>query len=467
MVDISKHLARMQQAIDRRNWPLALEIGEECMDVAPAEVQLYKLYVDASKRKAKESEKKSMFGSMSMPGFSKDPLKQLIAAMKRVGNGPDAKALAAAGDAARAAYKAGTKAMIEPAIYLYEEMVATGLFNAEVLWNLGNLYFERSQDKSDAASLEQALKTVAKLEAAMPHHPEAGRTLKNWEAKKSILGRNQKGTSGDYQSQLSSGDKARKADVMSRMIRTKEDALEVLRFVDEDVQADPGKKDLWVKKAETHRRLAELSGDSAEYAKAREALEKAQGVDSFDFNLVIKLGDVMIEEHKLYIAQLKSGGHDTAEADLTLLKLEVDEFKKRADRQPTEMSHKFNLGAKLLKLGQIEAAASEFQRTVNDPRYRLKSFKFLGFCFAKKNMVDLTVKNYSTYLSTTEDALSDDAKEVRYLRGRIYEQGGKKLEAIADYSSLVEMDLAYKDCAARLDKLRGSDGDGMGGGVPA
>lgn len=455
MVDISKHLARMQQAIDRRNWPLALEIGEECMDVAPAEVQLYKLYVDASKRKAKEAGKAGLFGSMSMPGFSKDPLKQLIAAMKKVGSNPDAKALAAAGDAARNAYKAGTKPMIEPAIYLYEEMVATGLFNAEVLWNLGNLYFERSQDKSDPASLDLALKTLAKLEAAMPNHPEAGRTLKNWEAKKSILGRNQKGAAGDYRSQLSSDDKARRAEVMSRMIRTADDAREVLKFVDEDIKAEPGKKDLWVKKADTHRRLAELGNDGAEYAKAREALEKAQEIDSFDFNLVIKLGDVMIEEHKNYIRQLQAAGQDATEATQTLLQLEVDEYRKRAERQPTEMSHKFNLGSRLLKLGQIEAAASEFQRTVNDPRFRLKSYKFLGFCFAKKNMVELAVKNYSSYLTTTEDLLSDDSKEVRYLRGRIYEQGGKTNEAIADYSTLVEMDLAYKDCAARLEKLRG------------
>jgi tetratricopeptide (TPR) repeat protein len=455
MVDISKHLARMQQAIDRRNWPLALEIGEECMDVAPAEVQLYKLYVDASKRKAKEAGKAGLFGGLGMPGFSKDPLKQLIAAMKKVGSGPDAKALAAAGDAARNAYKAGTKPMIEPAIYLYEEMVATGLFNADVLWNLGNLYFERFQDKKDPASLESALKTMAKLESAMPNHPEAGRTLKNWEARKSMEKRNQAGAAGDYRSQLSSDDKARRAEVMSRMIRTADDAREVLKFVDEDLKAEPGKKDLWVKKAETHRRLAELGNDGAEYTKAREALEKAQEIDSFDFNLVIKLGDVMIEEHKNYIRQLQAAGQDATEATQNLLQLEVDEYRKRAERQPTEMSHKFNLGSRLLKLGQIEAAASEFQRTVNDPRFRLKSYKFLGFCFAKKNMVDLAVKNYSSYLTTTEDLLSDDSKEVRYLRGRIYEQGGKTNEAIADYSTLVEMDLAYKDCAARLEKLRG------------
>jgi tetratricopeptide (TPR) repeat protein len=376
--------------------------------------------------------------------------------MKKVAANPDAKTLAAAGDAARNVYKGGTKAMVEPAIYLYEEMVATGLFNAEVLWNLSHLYFDRFQDKKDMASLELALKTLGKLEAAMPSHPEAGRTLKNWDARKSMELRNQQGSAGDYRSQLSSTDKAHRAEVMSKMLRTADDAREVLHYVDEDLVAEPDKKDLWMKKADTHRRLAELANDVEQFGKAREALEKAQQLDSFDFNIVIKLGDVIIDEHKNYIRTLDASGHDSTEAKQTLMQIEVDEYRKRLERQPTEMSHKFNLGTRLLQLGQIETAAAEFQRTVADPRYRLKSYKFLGFCFGKKNMVDLAVKNYTAYLDTTEDAMSDESKEVRYLRGRQLEAAGRKEEAMADFSSLVEMDLSFKDCAARLEKLRGS-----------
>lgn len=456
MVDISKHLARVKQATERRNWALALEICEECMDVAPAEVELYKLYVDAAKRKAKEV-KPSMFGGVGLV-MSKDPLKLLIAAMKKVANNPDAKALAAAGDAARAYYKAGTKPMIEPAIFLYEEMLATGLFNPEVLWNLGHLYFERFQDKKDLASLDLALKTLSKLEAAMPNHPEAGRTLKNWDARKSMELRNAKGAATDYRSQLSSDDKARRAEVMNRNIRTVEDAREVIKFIDEDLKADPSKKDTWLKKAETHRRLAELTQNMEDYGQAREALEKAQAIDQYDYNLVMKLGDIAIEERKLYIRQLEAAQQDTAAAKQDLLQVEIDEYRKRAERQPTELGHKFNLGVRLIQAGQIEAAAGEFQRTVNDPKFRLKSHKFLGFCFAKKNMVDLAIKNYSAYLTQAEDTRGDETKEVRYLRARQYEQAKRIEEAIADYSQLVEMDLNYKDCAARLDKLRAESG---------
>jgi tetratricopeptide (TPR) repeat protein len=253
---------------------------------------------------------------------------------------------------------------------------------------------------------------------------------------------------------MTSTDKAHRAEVMNKMLRTADDAREVLKYADEDLVADPGKKDLWLKKAETHRRLAELANDASEFGKARAALEKAQAIDSFDFNIVIKLGDVIIDEHKAYIKTLEAGGHDTAEAKKALQQIEVDEFKKRSDRQPTELSHKFNLGTRLLQMGQIEAAAGEFQRTVADPRYRLKSYKFLGFCFGKKNMVDLALKNFTAYLTGTDDLTSDEAKEVRYLRGRQYEQANSVAEAIGDFSSLVEMDLNYKDCAARLEKLQ-------------
>jgi tetratricopeptide (TPR) repeat protein len=221
------------------------------------------------------------------------------------------------------------------------------------------------------------------------------------------------------------------------------------------LKAEPGKKDLWLKKAETHRRLAEIANDPSEYANARSALEKAAEIDTFDFNIVIRLGDVTIEEHKNYIKQLVAANQDATEAKLTLAQIEIEEYRKRSERQPTELSHKFNLGVRLLQIGQIEAAASEFQRTVADPRFRLKSHKFLGVCFGKKNMHDLAVKNYSAYLTTVDDGKSDEAKEVRYLRARQHEQAGKKEEAISDLENLVEMDLSYKDCAARLEKLRG------------
>ncbi len=460
MVDLSKHLARIKQAIDRRQWELALTQCEDCLDVDPTHLDIYRLLLDASRRRAKESDKKGLLSGLSAPSFTRDPHKLHLAAMKRLAANPDAKNLAAAGDAARVVYKAGVKPMIDVAILLYDEMVGTGLFNPDVLWNLGHLYFERFQDKKEAANLESALKTMAKLEAAMPQHPEAGRTLKNWEAQKSMAKRHDAGK-GDYTSQLSSNTAARRADIMSRIVRTAEDAKEVLHFIDEDLKANPNDKALWVKRGETHRRIGGMALDrqafaevKASYGQARASYEKGLQIDEYDFTITMKLSDLAMEERKNAVLELEQGGQDTSTLKKEAVLFAIEEFRKRVQRQPTDVGHKYNLGLKLLESGQIEAAAGEFQRTVADPKYRLNSHKYLGYCFSKKNMLDLAVKNYTSYLSQVEDNLSDGAKEVRYLRARQLEDLRKRDEAMADYSQLVEIDLGYKDAAARLDNLR-------------
>jgi tetratricopeptide (TPR) repeat protein len=461
MVDLSRHLARIKQAIERRNWELALTICEECLDVDPANLDIYRSLLDAARRRAKESDKKGMFSGVSAPSFTRDPHKLLLAAMKRVATNPDAKTLAAAGDAARAVYKAGAKPLIDVAIFLYDEMVLSGLFNPEVLWNLAHLYFERFQDKKEPANLESALKTMAKLEAAMPQHPEAGRTLKNWEARKSMERRNQSSASGDYRSQLSSDSAARRADIMNRIVRTSEDASEVLHFIEEDLKTHAADKALWVKRGEIFKRiggLALIKGAFGEattaFNEARISFEKGQKLDEHDFTITMRLSDLAMEEQKNKISELEVGGQDATALKQEAIQYSIAEYRKRVARQPTDMGHKYNLGLKLLESGQIEAAAGEFQRTVADPRYRLNSHKYMGYCFGKKNMLDLAVKNYTSYLSLVEDNLSDGAKEVRYLRARQLEDLKKREEAMADYSQLVEIDLGYKDAAARLDNLR-------------
>jgi tetratricopeptide (TPR) repeat protein len=449
MVDLSKHLARAKQAIERRNWALALETCEQCLDVDPANLDVYKLHLDAAKRKAKESDKKSMLGSMSMPVMSKDPHKQLTGAMKRVATNPDVKTIAAAGDAAQKVYKSGVKPMLDVAIFLYEEMKASGLFNAEVLWNLSNLYFDKFNAVKDQAFLDKAIKTMGELERAVPNHAEAGRTIKNWEARRSMEKRNVAGTTGDYRSQLSSGDKSHRQEVMGRIIRTVEDAMEVLKYVDEDLKTNATDKALWVKKGETHRRINQLP-------EARAAFVKAQELDQYDFGITMKLGDISIEDAKARVAAAAGQGEAEVEAKKALLATEIAEYRKRAERQPTEMTHKYNLGVRLLQGGNIDAAAAEFQRTVGDPRYRRNSHRYLGYCFSKKNLLDLAVQEYKRFLSLVDDHLSDEAKEVRYLLGRQLEDLGKRDDAMAEYSRLVEIDLGYKDVADRLGKLRGA-----------
>ena len=60
----------------------------------------------------------------------------------------------------------------------------------------------------------------------------------------------------------------------------------------------------------------------------------------------------------------------SAKDKITLLDNELNEYRKRADRQPTEMSHQYRIGERLFQKGEIDAAAAAFQKSVQDGRFQ-------------------------------------------------------------------------------------------------
>ncbi len=446
MVDLSKHLARAKQSLDKRQYDYVLEQMEDCIDLDPTNLDVHRLILDAARKKAKEGAKTSFFGSLGMPALSSDPHKQLVAQVKRLAKNAEPKVIAEIGEAAAKMAQGSMKAMSDVAVFYFDEFLATGLFNEKVLWQLANILFERFRDRKDNAALDRAVKLLRDLEKGNPQHADASRTIKNWEAMRSMSQRSTV-AGGDYRSQLANDGVAKKQEAMNRIIRTVEDAKEVLGYVEQDLAQTPGDKSLWIKKGDIHLRISQL-------AEAKAAFAKAQAIDEHDFTLTMRLGDVAIREVQVRIDQLTAAGQDTAAAKAEKLTVEIAEYRKRVERQPTDMTHRYNLGTRLIQSGDIDGAAGEFQKTVGDPKLRQESHRYLGFCFAKKNLLDLAVQQYTSYLSLALDDQSDKAKEVRYLRARVLEDQKKRDDAIKDFERIVAIDLTYKDAAARLNKLR-------------
>ncbi len=447
MPDLSKHLTRAKQSLDRRQYDYVLEQMEECLDLDPTNLDVHRLLLDASRKKFKENGGKvPMFGSMGI-SLSKDPHKQLLGVAKRLGKNPDNKLLVEMGDGANKMAQAGIKPMIDVAIYYYEEFLSSGMFNDKVLWTLAHINCERSRERGDNALLDRGIKLLRDIERANPNHPEASRTIKNWEAMRSMTVRTN-AVGGDFRGQLASDAASKKQEALGRIIRTLDDAKEVLAYIEQDLAQTPGDKQLWLKKADIHKRIGQL-------AEARASLEKAQTIDEHDFTIVMRLGDIAIEELRAKIASMTTAGQDAADVKAELLQAEIAEYRRRVERQPTDMTHRFNLGVRLIQAGDIDGAAAEFQRTVGDPKVRQESHRYLGFCFTKKNLLDLACQQYTSYLSLVLDDQADKAKEVRYLRARAQEDQNKRDEALTDYQRIVAIDLSYKDAAARLNKLRG------------
>lgn len=448
MVDLSKHLQRARQSLERRNYDLALAVCIECQEVDPTNLENYRIFLEAARKRAQEKGGSSFMAAISGFTFSGDPQKKLTAAVKRVSKSPDLKALKGAGDAARKVAESGVKALTEVAILFYEEGRSGGLFNVDLLWNLGHSYHDKFLMAKEREPLEKAIACMYEIEKGQPAHPEAPRRAKDWEAEMSMARRSE-GKSGDYRSQLASDEGARRNEVMNRMIRTEEDAREVLAFVERDLEENPGDKQMWVKKGDVHRRVDQ-------FEQALSAYQEAAKLDEHDFSIVVRMGDARIGMLQVRLRDLKARGEDPTAVAQELLELEISEYRMRCERQPTDMSHQFNLGTKLYDKQDVDAAAAAFQKAVNDPRYKRQSHFYLGHCFTAKNLLDLAIQQYTSCLSLIEDDLGAQAKEVRYSRARAYESRGNKEEACTDYLRLVEIDLSYKDAAQRLDQLRSS-----------
>src|SRR5207248_8370947 len=104
------------------------------------------------------------------------------------------------------------------------------------------------------------------------------------------------------------------------------------------------------------------------------------------------------------IAQLDAAAPDYAEraAKLQAEKqgYELAECQKRAERFPTDLQIRFELGQLYFQNGKIGEAIREFQKAQGNPHRRIQSMNFLGQCYARRNMNELAIRTY-------EDALKE------------------------------------------------------------
>ena len=77
---------------------------------------------------------------------------------------------------------------------------------------------------------------------------------------------------------------------------------------------------------------------------------------------------------------------------------------------------------------------------------------YLAQCFAKRRMFDLAPRTLQNALKE-KLVFDDEKKELIYNLGCVLESMGKKDEAIEQFKLIYEVDIGYKDVAAKVDAL--------------
>jgi tetratricopeptide (TPR) repeat protein len=133
---------------------------------------------------------------------------------------------------------------------------------------------------------------------------------------------------------------------------------------------------------------------------------------------------------------------------------ELQIFQEQMDAYPTDMSKKYQVGARLFQLGRYDEAIPIFQKSRDDPKYKIASAVALGQSFLEAGFVDEAVDTLKDVLEGYE--IKNDTKytEMTYWYGRALEKKGDVQAALKAYSGVAQSNFNYRDVQARIKRLR-------------
>lgn len=448
---MSKQLTKARAAVKKKNFEYAAELYTLHLKVQPGDLDARKELRAAARANkklnggsglmAKMAAKKVEILAATIRVNKKDPEKTMIQCEDLLKQDPDAiNALLRLGEAASYAN------LNDVATFAFEDALSLDNNNLEALRLLGRTY-------EGTDNLERALKCFQRLNKLDAKDSEAADKINKIPARITSKGY-EEGSKKGFQG-LIDQDEAKKLEVQNTRIRTPEQALERIESMLPALEEDP-------KDTKTMRLIAELYIKAEQLDEAIKMCERGVQADPGDVHIAELRGDLMLKKmegmlKKLNAAHAKSPDDERIKAKLVQVTrqkgaFELEEFRRRAEANPTELGYRFPLAKALYDGGDIDGAIPEFQKAKGDQRSKTQAGFYLGQCYIKKKIFKLALKELDSAREELFE-MDDTKKEITYLIARIYESAGKKEKAVAEYEAIVTADFNYKDVTTRMESL--------------
>jgi tetratricopeptide (TPR) repeat protein len=311
---------------------------------------------------------------------------------------------------------------------------------------------------SAAGQIAKAEATYQELMRAHPHKGEIAAALKNLSARQTLDEGGYEALadgSGSYRDILRNKDESVKLEQEHRSVKSDDVAGNLIAEYEARLINEP-------RNLKLIRSVAELYTQKKQFDKAMEYYERIRSSESSgDASLEKAIADTMIKKFDHQLSQLDlSNPNDAAQAEQIKQErttFQLEEVRKRADRYPTDLQIKFELGQLYFQAGRYNEALAEFQKAQNNPQRRLQAMAYLGQCFAAKGMNDMAARRLQEALKEKPN-FDDEKKDLIYQLGCVLEKMGKKEEAVEQFKQIYEMDISYKDVAAKVDAYYSGQG---------
>jgi len=442
---VSDLKTKARDAFRRRNYDLAVEMYLEALRFDANDPETLDGFFQAA-TKSREMKGKALFGGMFSKvsvGTSRDPQKRMATCFRGLAKKPDDKTLLLALGAA-----AGEADADETAVVAYQRATEIDAEDAEAWKRLGQFHGRRGRIKEALAALDVAVRLA-------PKDQEAVKLRKNLAAEGALqAGRYDK--AGSSRELMKDQDEARRLEAEDRIQLTKEHAAKEVEHIQAEIEKHPDS-------ARLQARLAELYLHQGKEAEALATLERAAQLEPENYDLQARVGDMKLRGLQTAAKAAKDAaqaapgdealGKKAQEATRAFLQAQRKEYSRRVDAHPLDLAERFRLGRTLLALGDIDAAAAEFQQTVRDPQRKTESLLHLARCFEEKKLTGLAIKKLEEAMSDFPSLSSPQAKDVYYTYGTLLERSGEAEKARQVFEQIFEVDITYRDVSKRLDAL--------------
>jgi tetratricopeptide (TPR) repeat protein len=221
------------------------------------------------------------------------------------------------------------------------------------------------------------------------------------------------------------------------------------------IDADPTNANAYLHLASHYRRLGQLD-------QAREVLQQGLAPSGNHFELSLELADLEIEpfRNNLNITEEKLRTNPQDE-ELRRIRIrlrkeinsrELELYRQKADRYPTELGNRFELGLRLLRAGQTDEAIRELQAARADPRNHWRALLYLGYCFKNRNNWRLAKRNFEESLQQMPPGEDSGRKEVLFQLAQGAADAAEWTVAIDMAHELANLDFTYNDIGRLLDE---------------
>ncbi|MHC4178134.1 MAG: tetratricopeptide repeat protein, partial [Planctomycetota bacterium] len=198
--------------------------------------------------------------------------------------------------------------------------------------------------------------------------------------------------------------------------------------------------------------LAQLYLAKEDYKAAEEVFAGAYDASEGDPDIRERWQDAELRHLRQQIANA-----DDREAKEKLLEQfhekDLQVHKERCERYPHNLSFRFDLGLRYQKIPDYGEAIREFQQARNDPGRKGRCMLHLGQCFEAINQHRLAMTHYESAIKEIPDREEEQKKDALHRAARLSLALGDLETADEHLTSLAELDFAYKDVSALLDKI--------------